>query len=75
MVDMRLINGRGRGVIIMKDFSTVLTIICVFMAFLAALIVIVIVNPNKINVNAKRENDDIIEEVKISLENETKRRS
>lgn len=54
----------------MNDFVQILIIVTVFLGFLVACIVIIIVNPNRVKVEAKKENDKDIQEICFSLDRE-----
>lgn len=55
----------------MNDFVQILIIVTVFLGFLVTCIVITIVNPNRVKVEAKKESDKDIQEICFSLDKES----
>lgn len=59
----------------MSEIVQVLVILGIFLGFLAFLIAVVILNPNRVKVEAKKENDEALQEVSITLDSDEKQKS
>lgn len=62
----------------MSEVSELVQVLLIFgflLCFLAFMVVVVIINPNKVKVEAKKEDDESIQEVCVELNSDEKQKS